>query len=158
MNKTAHFSPCRQYRYVLTRNWDITLPVVMFIGLNPSTADEYDDDRTISKCIRYAKRWGYGGIIMCNLFAYRTKDPHIMKAAYDPIGNPINDDWIRAYAKSCPVIVAVWGVDGGFCARSIDMQKMFVGRLSYLRLTKNGEPSHPLYLPARLDPVSFDTP
>ena len=49
--------------------------------LNPSTADATCNDRTIEKCIRYAKSWGYGGIEVCNLFAWRAKNPSQMKGA-----------------------------------------------------------------------------
>ena len=70
----------------------------MFIGLNPSTADEVDDDRTIKRCISYAKQWGYGGIIMANLFAYRTSSPNVMMDSHDPIGKE-NDAWLVKLAE-----------------------------------------------------------
>ena len=79
MEKSAILSADRKYRYVLTRIWDETKPTVVFIGLNPSTADEEVDDKTIRKCIGYAKRWGYGKLIMVNLFAFRSTDPSMLK-------------------------------------------------------------------------------
>lgn len=72
MIKDAILSEDRKYRYILSRTWDETKPTVLFIGLNPSTADEKTDDPTIRKCINYAKCWGYGKILMANLFAFRS--------------------------------------------------------------------------------------
>lgn len=72
---SARFSPDRVYRYDLVRDWDTRQQVVAFIGLNPSTADESEDDPTIRRCIRYARDWGYGGIVMLNAFAFRATDP-----------------------------------------------------------------------------------
>ena len=75
MKKDAVLSEDRKYRYLLSRNWDDTKPTVLFIGLNPSTADEKEDDPTINKCISYAKSWGYGKVLMANLFAFRSTNP-----------------------------------------------------------------------------------
>ena len=98
MRAQAELSQCRQYRYALWRTWDKSKKIVMFIGLNPSTADEVDDDRTIKRCISYAKQWGYGGIIMANLFAYRTSSPNVMMDSHDPIGKE-NDAWLVKLAE-----------------------------------------------------------
>ena len=89
----AVFSPCRTYRYALSRVWAADKPYALFIGLNPSTADETLDDPTIRRCIDFAKRWGYGGLVMANLFAYRATNPSEMKAATDPVG-VANDEWL----------------------------------------------------------------
>ncbi|WP_368188730.1 DUF1643 domain-containing protein [Aeromonas sp. R7-3] len=80
----AVFSPCRTYRYALSRVWATDKPYALFIGLNPSTADETLDDPTIRRCIDFAKRRGYGGLVMANLFAYRATDPEVMKRAAEP--------------------------------------------------------------------------
>jgi hypothetical protein len=89
----------------------------MFIGLNPSTADEVEDDRTIRRCISYAKQWGYGGIIVANLFAYRTPSPAEMMVSTDPVG-PENDRWLRDLAHQPSLIVAMWGNSGTFRNRA----------------------------------------
>ena len=70
MQRFAQFSSCRKYRYVLERKWDNALPNVLFIGLNPSRADENSDDPTIRRCINFAKTWGFGGFHIVNLFAF----------------------------------------------------------------------------------------
>ena len=75
IHSDALFSEDRIYRYALWRTWDESLPKALFIGLNPSTADEIQDDPTIRRCIRYSMDWGYGGYIMGNIFGYRSTDP-----------------------------------------------------------------------------------
>jgi hypothetical protein len=79
MIKDAVLSECRTYRYALWRIWDQTVPYAMFIGLNPSTADESNDDPTLTRCMGFAKSWGYGGVCMANLFALRSTDPTALK-------------------------------------------------------------------------------
>lgn len=86
MIKDTIFSPCREYRYTLYREWAPGDKVVMFIGLNPSTADEVNNDPTVRRCINYAKQWGYTGMYMTNIFAYRATDPNVMKAHPEPVG------------------------------------------------------------------------
>ena len=101
----AIFSVCRKYRYALWRSWDESKPYVMIIGLNPSTADETKDDPTITRCINFAKSWGYGGVCVTNLFAYRATVPSDMKASNEPIGTE-NDAWLYKLAREAAIIVA----------------------------------------------------
>ena len=155
MEKDADFSPCRKYRYALWRIWGRITGYAMFIGLNPSTADETDDDPTIKRCIAYAKDWGYSGLCMTNLFAYRATKPKDMKAAADPIG-PDNDQWLRDAGSQASIIIAAWGCDGSYLDRDKAVREMFP-TLHYLRLT-NKQPWHPLYLPKDLKPTLWNGP
>ena len=125
----------------------------MFIGLNPSTADETNDDPTIRRCIRFAKRWGYSGLCMMNLFAFRATSPEDMKAIEnrDPVG-PDNDRALIDIAEDADVIVAALGTHGKYMGRDEEVKAM-LPQLHYLRLTKDGFPSHPLYLPKTLRPI-----
>ena len=153
----ASFSPCRTYRYALWRNWGGLLPgangYAMFVGLNPSTADETEDDPTIRRCIGFAKAWGYAGLCMTNLFAFRATDPRVMKAATDPVGE--DNDWtLQITAETAGVVVAAWGAHGTHMGRADAVRRMLPS-LHYLRLTKDGHPGHPLYLPASLRPVPW---
>lgn len=161
--KSAVFSPCRTWRYVLNRRWDLR-PVAMFIGLNCSTADETQDDPTVRRCIGYAHAWGYGGLVMTNLFAFRATDPRVMKVASDPVG-PSNDQHLRVAAISVVseggIVIAAWGNHGAYQGRSREVVEL-MGRivapkikLMCLRVTKAGQPQHPLYLPKDLGPVPF---
>ena len=154
MKTDAIFSECRKYRYALTRIWDETKPYAMFIGLTPSTADEIQDDPTVRRCITFAKSWGFGGVCMTNIFAYRATQPADMMAAADPVG-PDNDMWLKKLADNAAVIVAAWGNDGSFNNRSTEVISLFQD-LKCLKLNKSGEPAHPLYQPKTAVPIKMD--
>lgn len=151
MKTDAKLSDCRKYRYALWRVWDETKPHAMIIGLNPSTADETEDDPTIIRCINFAKSWGYGGVCMANLFAYRATKPSDMKASSDPIGTE-NDAWLAKLAKEAGIVVAAWGNDGNYLERS-SVIKNSLPNLHYIKMNKSGEPAHPLYLKGDLEPA-----
>lgn len=150
----ANFSRCRRFRYTLWRRWDADRPLAMIIGLNPSTADARRDDPTIRRCICFARDWGHGSLVVTNLFAFRATYPAELKAAADPVG-PRNDLWIRRMAARADIIVAAWGNHGSWLGRSERVGRMLAGRLHCLRLTAAGQPAHPLYLPAGLEPVEW---
>ena len=123
----------------------------MFIGLNPSTADETEDDPTLNRCIKYAKSWGYGGVCMANLFSYRATDPENMLSATDPVGKD-NDRWLIKLSDQAGLVVAAWGNTGSYMGRSEQVRKL-VPNLHCLKINKSGEPAHPLYQKATLQPV-----
>src|ERR1700680_4473196 len=105
------FSPCRTYRYVLVRCWAESLPRIVFIGLNPSTADEHVDDNTIRRLKSFAKQWGFGSMVMLNLFAYRATNPKILTKLPDAAGCPENDRWIELNVNRVKTVVVAWGAD-----------------------------------------------
>lgn len=159
MNGTAAISDCGRYRYELTRVWDKDRREVVFLMLNPSTADALADDRTIEKCCRFARRWGWGGIRVYNLFAWRATDPDQLSGVEDPIG-PENDGYIFRGTRNRPV-VAAWG-SSTVMRGDVDMLRarahavcrlleqckqenpLFV--LSALVVNQDGHPRHPLYV------------
>ena len=145
--RSAVFSRCRKYRYILTRVWNPKLPLVLFVGLNPSTADEHKDDPTVRRCIGFAREWHFGGLSLVNLFAYRATDPGDLLAATDPIG-PRNDNCILTIARTTGRIVLAWGTLGGILGRDQRVLSMLPGAYC-LGVTKGGHPKHPLYLPTR---------
>jgi len=151
--RTAHFSPCRRYRYSLVRIWEPSRPLCQFIGLNPSTADETTDDPTVRRCIRYAGDWGYGGLIMSNIFAYRSTDPRGMKEQADPVG-PETDRWLIEDHERAAITVFAWGCHGTHRERCIEVAKLIPSGMA-LKVTKAGHPQHPLYLRADLKPAEF---
>ena len=153
MISDAKLSACRKYRYALWRTWDDSMGKVMFIGLNPSTADETVDDRTIKRCISYAQQWGYGGIIMGNLFAFRTPNPDEMKSSKSPVGEEI-DYWLKRLANDAQLVVGMWGNSGGFRGRSEEVAAMFPN-LHCLRLTSAGQPHHTRGLPDGIKPIRY---
>ncbi len=156
MEKGARFSESRVHRYALWRIWDKEKPAVMFVGLNPSTADENVDDPTIKRCIDFAKRWGYGSLYMLNLFAFRATKPKDMKKADDKIGWD-NDAALKRYAKKCDEIVAAWGVNGTLEERNrfVCDKVLFDFKLMCLRKTQGGHPEHPLYVPQITERIVF---
>lgn len=148
----ADISNCGKYRYRLWRLWDESAPVANFIMLNPSTADADLDDPTIRKCMGFARKWGHGGIVVTNLFAFRTVSPKILRWAARAGTNIIgenNNTFLHAEALAAGVVVAAWGNDGYAVGRDESVKHLLSGitmkRIG--RLTKQGRPRHPLYLP-----------
>lgn len=148
----AVLSECRRYRYELWRRW-APGPFVNFIGLNPSTADEKEDDATIRRCIGFAKYWGFNAVCMTNLFAYRTPSPAEMKGQFLPVGTE-NDETLVRIAKRAAMVVAAWGVHGTHLGRDAEVKAMLPD-LRCLGFTKDGHPKHPLYLRADSMPEVF---
>ena len=156
---TAEFSPCRTWRYVLRRQWAAG-PKIGFILLNPSTADETLDDPTIRRCIGFAKAWGYGGLVLGNLFGLRSTDPRVLRSVADPVG-PGNDDALVEIAREANGrrVICGWGNHGASWGRSIEARRLLAAngaRLEALALTGAGEPGHPLYLRADLKPFPLE--
>ena len=164
-DRGALLSRDRRYRYLLWRFWGVStlLRLVAFIGLNPSTADENEDDPTIRRCIGFAKAWGYEGILMVNLWGFRATEPKdlMLEAAFGKdIRGPANYDWVRWACRRAELVVASWGADGSwdegaeYCVKKIrpilnDRQTP----LFCLGETKAGQPRHPLYLKKTTKPV-----
>jgi hypothetical protein len=163
VSKHAVMSPDHLYRYLLTRVWNTSLPKITFIGLNPSTADADVDDATIRTEVAFADRWGYGGLIKVNLFAYRATDPAEMKRQSNPIGllnergeNANNEHIFEAAAKAHR-LVAAWGAHGTHMERDNTVLKLLTNRgfsLFCLGWNKDGTPKHPLYM-RRDTPLRF---
>jgi hypothetical protein len=158
IERTAVFSHCRRYRYSLWRIWSGLLSTgkgyALFVGLNPSTADETFDDPTIRRCVGFARSWGYDGLCMANLFAFRATDPAEMLSQADPVGEE-NDRYLVECAAGAGVVVTAWGVCGVHRGRDLEVRALLPD-LHYLKLTKDGHPSHPLYLPGNLRPVPWE--
>lgn len=154
----AEFSPCRQWRYTLWRFWEPEPARLMaFVGLNPSTADETANDPTVTRCIGYARRWGFDGMFMLNAFAFRATQPRDMKAAADPNG-PGNDEALQRISDQCELIVAAWGTHGAYLNRGQQVCRLLNRPLHCLKQTKDGFPGHPLYLRRDAEPVIFWEP
>lgn len=143
MIKSAVISECGKYRYELHRTWDESRPKVLFVMLNPSTADAELDDPTIRRCIGFAKTWGYGGIMVGNMFAYRATDPNELKnMPVDPEVNDINHQVLMKMHWAAKETVFAFGNPPVY--RNLPMNGM--NRTYHLGLTKAGNPKHPLYL------------
>jgi hypothetical protein len=135
------------YRYQLWRRWSAG-PELLWILLNPSTADAEHDDATIRKCIGFSRRWDYGGLRVINLFAYRATAPADLLAASDPVG-PENDAVIRSLrTREC---IVAWGNHGDFHDRAVQVLKMLRRPVFCVGITASGQPKHPVRL-------SYSTP
>jgi len=148
----AAFSRCRRWRYLLWRRWDEARPAANFLMLNPSTADEFQLDPSCTRARNYADHWGFGGIIITNIFAWRATDPDDMKAAQDPVGRG-NDAAILRAAREAALVVCAWGnhgAHGGRAEEVVDALRSSRVKLHYLKINGGGHPAHPLYLPGSL--------
>lgn len=129
--------------------------------LNPSTADELGDDPTIRRCIGFARRWGYAGLIVANLFALRATDPLALFAAHDPVGDPANRDAILGAIDEAALILCAWGHFAAARDRGQEVAALVRkrGHVPHcLGLTRQGAPRHPLYLPATTRPIPLHPP
>jgi hypothetical protein len=156
---TATFSPCRTYRYALTRRWS-ERPLAVFVMLNPSTADAFTLDPTVRRCISFAVEWAAGGVLVLNLFALRSTDPKALYSHADPVG-PDNDVVITEHlptGEPAGPVIAAWGAgpDGPRPARRMlrsraervaALLRARGARPLCLGLTQAGHPRHPLYIP-----------
>lgn len=143
----AVFSDDREYRYRLWRTWNVDLPTAVFIMLNPSTADETEDDQTLRRCIDYAKRWGYGRLEVGNLFARTAKDPSELWSKLDPVG-PENDEHLEEILDGNVLPVAAWGAYGDKRGRADEVARRFDVEWFCLGTTHSGQPVHPLRQPS----------
>lgn len=151
----ATFSPCRKYRYHLWRCWGDSARRVVFIGLNPSTADESQDDPTIRRCIDFARRWEFGALDMLNVYGWRSTDPRALLDVEEPVG-PENDVTIARVVRTAGRTVMAWGSHAMLkrilAPRAIelrrDLEGMELHELGHLGRNADGQPKHPLYLPA----------
>ena len=126
------------------------------MGLNPSTADEVDSDPTITRCVHYARRWGYGGLLMTNIFALRSTDPKVLYRHPEPVGEE-NDAWLKSCAAMAEIIIAGWGVHGALHGRGQAVRYILPqAKLHILKLTQARHPGHPLYLKADLRPMLWE--
>lgn len=163
----ASMSSCGLYRYALWRDWSMGGDLfsgkkgrrVCWIMLNPSTADAETDDPTIRRCIGFSKAWGYDGMLVVNLFAYRATKPADMLAADDPVG-PENDKIIQEAARSSltALVVCAWGANApeDRAAHALRLIREAGATPHALRLTKSDAPAHPLYLPKTSEPFAMD--
>ena len=148
MKKSAIISDCNKYRYELHREWDKKKRKVLFIMLNPSTADADNNDLTTIRCINFAKKWGYGGIMIGNIYPFRAKRPKDLRKWLNDFiysdghgATKTNEIHVKEMAKQTDLIVCAWGCNHP----DIPVWIEELGDLFYLELCKdNITPKHPL--------------
>lgn len=155
---TAYFSTCRKYRYALSRFWDQKKPYVLFCMLNPSTADHEKNDPTVERCQRRAEQMGFGGMVVVNIFAYRSTDPEKLYKVKDPIG-PDNMRVVISLAKEAKLVICGWGKHGSLKSHGTFMLRKLQDhgvRTHALKINKDGSPAHPLYIGYKVKPIDME--
>ena len=158
MRSTAVFGGVNEeYRYTLSRTWDESLPAILIVMMNPSTASVTHNDPSVAKCCRYAADWGYGSLWVGNSCAYRATDQKRLIAVADPVG-PENDKYLLEMAERAALIVFAYGLPHkSLRYRGPEVAKLLsrggTRPLHVLKLCKDGTPSHPLYLKGDLKPT-----
>ena len=150
-SQNARFSSCGRYRYNLERSWKGGKGRVLFIALNPSTADDQTDDPTTRRCVSFAHTWGYQKMEIVNLFAYRATYFNDLKNVAHPIGY-YNDGWIAAGYDNADLVIACWGSHGNYLQRGDAIRNRFK-TLHCINCNKTQQPSHPLYQKGDLKPL-----
>lgn len=159
----ADVSADGRFRYTLSRRWapwiddaDIS-DVCHFIMLNPSTANGYQDDPTIRRCVGFAKTWGFNALVVTNLYAFRATDPDDLFLADERGDGPENDSFIFSRTVDSGLTVCAWGTRGGHRANHVKEMLRLRGLYVYaLGSTKDGHPKHPLYVPSGTKVVRYD--
>lgn len=154
---TAILSACERYRYRLERPAkDDGYGAVAFVMLNPSTADATRDDPTIRRCVAYARAWGYERLIVGNAYAWRATDPKELLTVDDPVG-PDNDRHLSQILADARLVVCAWGtkIKPDRQAAVLQLLHDYNCHARALKVTKDGFPSHPLYLSAALVPTRW---
>ena len=157
IRSTAIYSPCKSYRYLLTRTHVKAKKSLLFILLNPSTATEFKNDPTIARCQKRSEILDYKAFAICNLFAFRTKSPKIMKNCFDPIG-PENNRIIKENVFSADKIICAWGNHGTHLNQAEAVVKIIKTKTTsifHVGLTKKNQPTHPLYVEYSREPIKW---
>lgn len=161
----AELSKDEVYRFRLWRIWNTDLERLVWIMLNPSDADASDDDPTVRKCIGFARRLGFGGIEIVNLYAFRTPSPKVLHDAIKRHGEaytigPKNDDYLRMACAKAPFVMAAWGARPFLVERAKRVRGLLDEHpnVNCLGYAQNGEPRHPLMLAYRTEVEPLEKP
>lgn len=159
LESSAEISSDGLYRYWLSRRISMGERTVLFVGLNPSTADALQDDPTIRRCVGFAQSWGFDWLFMGNLYAYRSTDPKPLKDLVTcPIG-PKNEETLRWLTGRADRVIAAWGAEPlNPDAKILAAHILSLPRTRCLGVNKDGSPKHPLYLSASTRPAPVASP
>jgi len=139
----------RRFRYSLWRIWQPAGDKMLFIGLNPSTANDIKDDPTIRRLAGFAKSWGFGGLFAGNLFSLVTANPDVLwfsPSTEQPNGP--NDTAIKRMRELSTKVMVGWGNEGRNAGTRPGEVLALIGQPVFcIKTTKAGEPGHPLYMP-----------
>jgi hypothetical protein len=159
VSSVAIFSTCDQYRYLLRRTWSKDGPNIVFVMLNPSTATELKNDPTVERCQRRASE-RYGSFTIVNIFALRSTDPKALYVHSDPVGER-NDEMIIDACRDADKVICGWGNHGILHQRGAQVMKLIrtIPKTVFaFKITKSGQPQHPLYISYATDAVAIPVP
>lgn len=145
MKMDAVLDSTQKYRYLLSREWDDSLPRVLYVMLNPSTANHEEEDQTSKQCLYFAKKFGFGSLEVVNLYALISTNPDKLKYEFDPTGKG-NDKYILEAASRAKTIVVAWGEKHFINHRHNKVARLLTSngyQLHCLGLAKSGHPRHP---------------
>lgn len=157
----VHLSDCGSYRYRLWREWDTSRPALGFLMLNPPTADHLDDDPTLTRCFARAVANSFGRVEVANLFPLRTSSPDALLSHADPVGpRSLANCAILEAVDRASMVICAWGSHEAAASRARDVMHLLcitglARKLFHLGLTPDGNPMHPLYVPASRRPTQF---
>lgn len=157
----AIFNDMRTHRYLLRRIWDEEREMICFIGLNPSTANEDENDPTIKSCMRIARNQNAGGIYMVNLFSYITAYPDVLVANFNDAVNPKTNLYIDSSFRACHKIICAWGRWPFAHTRKKEIEHLiaedpyFENRVYCLGKNQDGSPKHPLYIKSDIELINY---
>lgn len=147
LDASAAISDDGCYRYWLSRRLTPGERTVLFVGLNPSTADATQDDPTIRRCVGYARDWGFDWLLMGNIYAWRSTDPKKLKLVDEPVG-PGNQDALKWMAQQAELVIAAWGKQRLTCyGYTLSKWVLSLPICRALGFNQDGTPVHPLYQP-----------
>jgi hypothetical protein len=152
----AKFDESGKYRYSLWRTWSLYQPHIVYVLLNPSTADEHRNDPTLRRCIEFARAWQFGSVEVVNLFAYRAPNANELLKIYDPVGVE-NNYYLTQAIEQCSTVVVGWGTNGTLFGRDRQVLSMLsvMKEVYCLGATRDGHPRHPLYVKGETTLVPF---
>lgn len=157
INGALFDSPDRIFRYSLWRIWNPGGKLLLFIGLNPSTANDIKDDPTIRRLVGFAKAWGFGGLLAGNLFSLVTAYPDVLwrhPSSKQP--DDFNDRAILRMEQMCSKVLVAWGDQGRHAgSRPEEVLRLLGDPVYCFKLTAAGEPYHPLYLPLNSQTIPY---
>lgn len=175
IERGALFSDNGRFRYLLWRTWQDNVQMdagrmlhprprhrLAWVMCNPSIAGGEQDDPTIRKCVGFARRLGFGGITVVNLFAHCATDPKRLWKRYRTRGadivGPEADAIMSSVFGSCDhVVLACGGAPAAYAREAMARRLESVAALAInarpkpciyvLGRTQHGLPKHPLYVP-----------
>lgn len=157
MYRSAVISADGLYRYNLERYWEAEIETrrLLFLMLNPSTADALKDDPTTEVCITFAKNLGFGQVELVNFYAWRATEPKDMwveRAMGTDVVGPLNATAIAYAARRADMVIGGWGAANECESRVEEVLRLVRKDVYALHVTKDGAPGHPLYLKRSLQP------